>query len=426
MKRVVVLIGGKDPKAGMGGGASYFRAHARAAMQAGFEPHIFYGAPVVRVVESEYGYIHEAQSFVARRFAKSAGIEITKCLLPWLAPRVASEIERFLLPRRGPHLIHGFSAWAYTALLAGERLRRAGAEAIVVGNVYTTAENECRVKAHAMAGYASRFNRLASRLEYAIVKRAIARCEGRFFAEARLILLNYDSVHRLFERDYGPVANVRKLPYAAETAFLEEDGGELPPAPDAIAALEPRDAPLIVSVSRHDPRKGLDTLLRALAGLRAKGVRFRACLTSGGVLIGEHRRLAMRLGIADSVAMTGWIPDPYPYLRHADIFVLPSLQEASGALSVLEAMQAGAAIVASGIDGILEDVSDGDNGLLARPGDAAALGRALERVLTDGALRARLRRRARETYVEKFSAAAFTAAMRTTYDELTTESRQRR
>ncbi|MBL8663569.1 MAG: glycosyltransferase family 4 protein [Candidatus Odyssella sp.] len=419
------MVAGKNPAQGMGGGASYLRVHARAALEAGFDPHIFYAAPVGRVVRHEYGYLHEARSLFANRFAKSQGIEINKCLLPLLAPRVAAAIADFLATRKGPHLIHGFSAWGYTALLAREKLRRAGADAVVVNSVYTTAVNECRIKAAAMRGYAGRAMRAASRLEYAVTKRVIARCEGRIFAESRLVALNYDAVHRLFLESYGPVANVRKLPYAAETAFLREDD-KLPPEPPAIAALAPRDAPLIVSVSRHDPRKGIDVLLRAMAELRAKGVRFRACLTSGGMLIGQHRRLAARLGIADAVAFTDWVPDAFPYLRHADVFALPSLQEASGSLSLLEALQAGAAVVASGIDGILEDVTDGDNGLLARPGDARSLGGALERVLTDAALRARLRRRARETFVEKFSAAAFTDALGSTYADLLAESTERR
>ncbi|MFO0989614.1 MAG: glycosyltransferase [Alphaproteobacteria bacterium] len=426
MSRAVVLVVGRNPAQAMGGGHSYLRVHGRAAAQAGFEPHVFYAGPVERIVRHEYGHLHEARSFFAHRFANSQGLDINKCLVPLLAPRVAAAIARFLSTRKGPHLIHGFSAWGYTALLAREKLRRAGADAIVVNSVYTTAENESRIKAAAMRGYASPAIRAAVRLEYAVIRRAIARCERRIFAESDLVLLNYDAVHRLYLKDYGLGTKVRKLPYAAEAAFLRRNDDPLPPEPPAIAALAPRRAPLIVAVSRHDPRKGLDVLLRALAELRARGVPFRACLTSGGMLLNEHRRSATLLGIADAVAFTDWVADPYPYLRHADIFVLPSLQEASGSLSLLEALQAGAAVVASGIDGIPEDVADGDSALLVPPGDPAALSRALDRVLTDGVLRERLRRRARETFVEKFSAAAFTDALRSTYTDLLAESTERR
>ena len=173
-----------------------------------------------------------------------------------------------------------------------------------------------------------------------------------------------------------------------------------------------------MSVSRHDARKGVDALIRALARLRAVGVKFRACLIGGGELLEPHRRLARSPGLGAETTITGFVRDSYSYLRHADIFALPSLQEGSGSVSLLEALQAGAAVVASNIDGIPEDVTDGDSALLVPPGDAAALSDAMQRALTDADLRNHLRRRAREAFVEKFSAEAFTAALREVYAEL--------
>jgi glycosyltransferase involved in cell wall biosynthesis len=418
MKKEIVFIYGKNPLNGMGGGPAYVRAHARAATRLGFEPHIFYAAPVAGVVKTDYGFIYQARSLLYNSFLQHGGIEINKCLMKWLAPRVAAEVERFCLTRPGPHLIHGFSAYGYAALLAGEGLKRRGVDATVINSVFTTSGHESRAKAEGARNSSNHLKWAVSKLEYEVIKRWIMRYEGRAFAESRLVTLNYDSVRRLFLNAYGPGAETRKLHYASESAFLHKDDEPPPPEPEAIAALEPRDAPLIVSVSRHDPRKGVDALLRALADLSAKGHRFRACLTSGGMLLAEHRRLAARLGIADRIAITGWIPDPHPYLRHADIFALPSLQEASGSLSLLEALQAGVAIVASDVDGIPEDVADGGNGLLVEPGNVDQLSRALARLLTDAELRGRLQRRARETFVERFSAEAFTDALRMTYAEL--------
>ncbi|MBI3105509.1 MAG: glycosyltransferase family 4 protein, partial [Candidatus Rokubacteria bacterium] len=117
------------------------------------------------------------------------------------------------------------------------------------------------------------------------------------------------------------------------------------------------------------------------------------------------------LGLGAETAIEGFVPDPYPYLQHADVFALPSLEEGSGSLSLLEALQAGVAVVASGVDGIPEDVTDGDSALLVRPGDAGGLAAALERVLADAGLRARLARRARDTFEARFSAGAFAAAL---------------
>ena len=425
MAKEIVFIYGKTPLNGLGGGPAYIRAHARAATRLGFEPHIFYAAPIACVVETDYGFIYQTRSWLYNSFLQHGGIEINKCLMRWLAPRVATEVERFCVARPGPHLIHSFSAYGYAALLASERLKRRGVDVTVINSVFTTSGHESRAKAQGARNSSNHLKWAVSKLEYAVIKRWITRYEGRAFAESRLVTFNYDSVRRLFLNDYGPGAETRKLPYASESAFLHKDHEAPPPEPEAIAALEPRDAPLIVSVSRHDPRKGVDTLLRALADLSAKGFRFRACLTSGGMMLADNRRLAVRLGIADRIAITGWVSDPYAYLRHADIFALPSLQEASGSLSLLEALQAGAAIVASNIDGIPEDVVDGESALLVEPGNVDQLSRALARALTDAELRGRLQRRAQELFVERFSVATFTSALGDLYAELGFESGNR-
>lgn len=318
-------------------------------------------------------------------------------------------------PRR---LIHSFFTWGCVGLAVRKRLRRAGVETVVVNSVYTTAENEALAKAQGAANSGSRYQRALFQAERLWISHVVKNYERRAYRKSQLVLLNYESVRKLFLAEHGRGAETRILPYSPETAFLRDGATEAISEPRSIAVLQPRDAPLIMTVSRHDPRKGLDVLIHALAKLRARGVRFRACLVSGGPLFGAHQRLVEQLGLADVTALTDWVSDSYAYLRHADVFVLPSLQEGSGSLSLLEAMQAGAAIVASNIDGVPEDVTDSDSALLVEPGNVAALGMALERVLTDAELRAGLRRRSRETFVEKFSADTFTNALGDLYAEL--------
>jgi glycosyltransferase involved in cell wall biosynthesis len=118
------------------------------------------------------------------------------------------------------------------------------------------------------------------------------------------------------------------------------------------------------------------------------------------------------------VALTNWVDDPFPYLQHADIFVLPSIQEGSGSVSVLEAMQAGTAVVASDIDGLPEDVTDGESALLVPSGDPQALSRALARLVNEPDLRAQLSHCGHEIFTARFSAAAFTNDLRSIYAEL--------
>ncbi|MGH9852933.1 MAG: glycosyltransferase family 4 protein, partial [Blastocatellia bacterium] len=250
------------------------------------------------------------------------------------------------------------------------------------------------------------------------IKHVVGRYERKGYAEPDLVLVNYESVRKMFFDQFGAGAEVRIVPYSSESAFLREEAQEGSAIPKSLAALHPADAPLIVSVSRHDPRKGVDILLRALAKLRDAGTPFRACLVGGGHLLDAHRLLAEQLGLGDRVTIEGWVPDPRPYLREADIYVLPSLQEGSGSVSLIEALQAGVAVVASNIDGIPEDVGDGESALLVEPGNSAALCDALKRLAHDPDLRRRLARQSRETFIAKFQPDHFAKALREIYAEL--------
>ncbi|MGH9442565.1 MAG: glycosyltransferase family 4 protein, partial [Thermoanaerobaculia bacterium] len=243
------------------------------------------------------------------------------------------------------------------------------------------------------------------------VRCVLGRYERRAYHDSDVVLVNYDSVRRLFDEKWGPRA-VRKIPYTSDSAFSPEVPGGVPPA---IEALEPREAPLIVSVSRHDPRKGVDRLLHALADLKKAGVPFRAALVSGGPLLEKHRRLAFRLGLGSESVMTGWVPSPQPYLRQASIFVLPSLQEGSGSLSLLEALSEGLPAVVSCVDGIPEDVRHGESALFAEPGDSGGLAKALRRLLGDAHLREKLSGGARRAFEGRFSAEGFTRALAEVY-----------
>ena len=178
------------------------------------------------------------------------------------------------------------------------------------------------------------------------------------------------------------------------------------------------EAPLIVSVSRQDPGRALDVLIDALARVRDSGVRFRACLVGAGARLAAQRRLVERLGLSGVVRVEGFVHDVYPYLEDAHVFVRPSLPEGSGFLSLVEALQAGAAVVAARVDGIAEHVVDGDSALLIEPGDSDALASALTRVLVNTDLRRRLARRGHGVFESRFSAEAFAAALRDVYGEL--------
>ncbi len=229
------------------------------------------------------------------------------------------------------------------------------------------------------------------------------------YTSSRVVLVNYESVRRILRDEYGAGIRTRLMPYTSEDAFL----------PDVDeAAGDGRETPLVLAISRQDPRKGVDVLLKALARLAAAGVPFRACLVGPGELLDAHRRLSADLGLADRVALPGRVEDVQPLLGEAAVFVLPSLAESSGSVSVIEALRSGTPVVASACDGMPEDLTDGREALLVPPGDAEALAAALQRLLADPDLRARLAAGGREAYERSFSAERFVEALGGVYSEL--------
>ena len=112
------------------------------------------------------------------------------------------------------------------------------------------------------------------------------------------------------------------------------------------------------------------------------------------------------------------MPDAYRYLEHADVFALPSLEEGSGSVSLLEAMQAGVASAVSRVDGLPEDVVDDHSALLVEPGDPAALATALRRLFSDPDLRRRIAHQGQRQFRERFSAEAFAADIQRVYSAL--------
>jgi glycosyltransferase involved in cell wall biosynthesis len=138
------------------------------------------------------------------------------------------------------------------------------------------------------------------------------------------------------------------------------------------------------TVALFRPRKGIEVLLESLAQLRTQGlpVRLRAV---GGFETAEYERHVVRyageLGVSDAVDWIGFTRNVDAELHRMDLFVLPSLFGEGLPMVVLEAMAAGVPVVATEVEGIPEAVRDGVEGLLATPGEAASLSRAVGRIV---------------------------------------------
>ncbi len=172
---------------------------------------------------------------------------------------------------------------------------------------------------------------------------------------------------------------------------------------DADAQPFARRIPGVVMVARFSKQKDHATLLRAIALLKQRGLHVPLQLPGGGKAL--HRapleRLAAQLGITEQVQFPGVVGDVPQRLMSHQVCVLSTHYEGMP-LALLEGMAAGCAAVGSAVPGVREVISDGVDGLLVPEGDATALALALERLLRDPALAARLAAQARATALREY------------------------
>jgi len=102
------------------------------------------------------------------------------------------------------------------------------------------------------------------------------------------------------------------------------------------------------------------------------------------------------------VTFLGWLPNVWPYLAHASILVLPSIEAESFGMVAAEAMSLGKPVIGSNIGGIPEVVEAGKSGLLVEPGSVSDLKDAMERLAVNPDLARTLGASARESVLAKF------------------------
>lgn len=155
----------------------------------------------------------------------------------------------------------------------------------------------------------------------------------------------------------------------------------------------------ILFLGRLEKRKGLPFLLEAYARLKHDIPDTRLVVVGGDGGLRSACELYVERNRLEDVVFTGYVPDeakPH-YFKSADIYCAPNTGGESMGIVLLEALSAGAPIVASRIEGFSEVLTDGGEGFLVPPRDSDALAAALKRLLSDQALRKRMGRQSLKT-----------------------------
>ena len=144
-------------------------------------------------------------------------------------------------------------------------------------------------------------------------------------------------------------------------------------------------APLIGAIGRMVWQKGFQYLVEAAAQILRHTPRARFVLVGEGPLRQDLKGLARKLKIDNGITFTGFRSDIRSILSAVDIVAAPSLLEGFP-MATLEAMAMAKPVVATQIQGITEQISDGKEGILVPPKDAGALAAAILKLIKDKAL----------------------------------------
>lgn len=168
--------------------------------------------------------------------------------------------------------------------------------------------------------------------------------------------------------------------------------------------------PVVVCVSRLVPRKGQDTLIRAMPRILASVPDAVLLIVGGGPYRGELEKLAARTGVGASVRFTGAVPwEELPaHYGAGDVFAMPCRTRRGGldveglGIVYLEASATGLPVVSGDSGGAPDAVLDGETGHIVRGGSPEEAADRIGTLLRDPAMRERMGRRGREWVEESW------------------------
>ncbi|MEU0446535.1 glycosyltransferase family 4 protein [Streptomyces tendae] len=196
---------------------------------------------------------------------------------------------------------------------------------------------------------------------------------------------------------------VQLPPGVDEKTFHPASGGD-----EVRARLGLTERPVVVCVSRLVPRKGQDTLIRAMPRILAAEPDAVLLIVGGGPYEKDLRRLAEETGVAASVHFTGAVPwsELPAHYGAGDVFAMPCRTRRGGldveglGIVYLEASATGLPVVAGDSGGAPDAVLDGETGWVVRGEDPNESADRITTLLADPQLRRRMGERGR-TWVEE-------------------------
>ncbi len=197
---------------------------------------------------------------------------------------------------------------------------------------------------------------------------------------ARIVVLSEFMKQRVMRSHGLDAERIRVIPGAVDIERFR-------PPDDPVAVRDrlglPQKNVILFTVRNLVPRMGLENLLRAVAGLGPERQDLLLLIGGDGPLRASLQNLIDELGLAPSVRLLGFVPEPdLPgYYQAADLVVMPTHELEGFGLVTVEALACGTPVVGTPVGAIPEILARVDPRLVAEGSDGPALAEALRRIL---------------------------------------------
>lgn len=182
----------------------------------------------------------------------------------------------------------------------------------------------------------------------------------------------------------------------------------------------PPESQVIGYAGRIDRVKRLDLLLEGFSEVVAQHPQARLLIIGEGGQRSNLEGLAASLGISHAMLWTGFRQDMPRLLAAMDLYVQTSINEGLS-LSILEAMAAGKAVIATDVGGAQEVLTHQKTGILIPPGSSSAIGSAVVNLLNNPQKRATLAQAAQDHVVREFGVQRMVEGYRRVYESLASQ-----
>lgn len=392
-KTLVFIISGKSPLEDSGGYPAYAHTLSHALYDLHYYVHTISVGSENLTTKGKFTTVHSVASpiikfFPVLRHLALAGLPLYSVLF---AIKIAALVKNGNVKK---FYIWGMGPWALCSVLLKFIIPK-GTTMIPLTSYFTSTRHEMK---GALDSITLKDYGLIPKLRYFFVYHIVARIfhvlEKITLNSCKYVVVHYQSSRAIVQKYFDvPDSKLIQFPWYSEIFVRQvKNAGK-------VARVS---HPLIVSICRQDPRKGLNFLIRAVEHIHHDYPTLQCLIIGTGSFLQHNKNLVKKLGLTRVIQLPGFVPDVIPILKLADIVVIVPLAQGSSALTVGEAMSYGKAIVVSDCDGIPEDITDGKTGIIVKKANSGELAFALKKLLDNPKLRKRLGNQALLAHTNRF------------------------